>query len=441
MRPSWPWDRSSFFRRTARASNFLKFFRWRESLRTSLWLIPTLCVATAALLGVVLVELDRNIETPIGFRGGPDSAQNFLSTISSSMITFTGLVFTITIVVLQLASQQFSPRVLRTFLRDRHSQFALGVFTATFAYALIILRSVRTSGSEGGEFVPAMSVTAAFVLVMLSLALFVDYIHHIAQSIRVPSITNSIGQETRIAISDIYDHEHTEAPVPLPAGGPIREFSAPKRGIVTALDRDRLVALAQVTDCVVEIIPAIGDFVPEGSSLLRIHGGRDVDPNRFADHVGLGPERTTQQDPAFGFRQLVDIAERGLSPAINDPTTAIQCLDEIHDLLRRLASRAFPSGQRFDRAGKLRLAFPVTSWEGYVSLACDEIRQYGGASIQVHRRLRSMLLDLLTVAPRERHGPLRQQLRLLDDSADMNLDHAEDREAAKRPDEQGIGGA
>ena len=418
----------------------LKFFRWRESLRTSLWLIPTLCVGSAALLGAILIELDRNLDTPFDFRGGPDSAQNFLSTISSSMITFTGLVFTITIVVLQLASQQFSPRVLRTFLRDRHSQFALGVFTATFAYALIVLRSVRTEGSVGGEFVPSTAVTGAFILVLLSLALFVDYIHHIAQSIRVPSITKSIGDETRAAISDIYDHEHTDPPLPLPAGGKVIEVPAPKRGIVTALDRDRLVALAEENDCVVEIVPAIGDYVPEGAPLLRVHGGSDRAARDFADHVGLGPERTTQQDPAFGFRQLVDIAERGLSPAINDPTTAVQCLDEIHDLLRRLAARAFPSGQRLDSSGRLRLAFPVTSWEGYVSLACDEIRQYGGESIQVHRRLRSMLMDLMSVAPRDRDTPLRQQLRLLDASADLNLDHPEDREAAKRPDEQGIGG-
>ena len=418
----------------------MKFFRWRESLRTSLWLIPTLCVGSAALLGAILIKLDRNLNMPFGFRGGPDSAQNFLSTISSSMITFTGLVFTITIVVLQLASQQFSPRVLRTFLRDRHSQFSLGVFTATFAYALIVLRSVRTEGSSGGEFVPSMAVTGAFVLVLLSLALFVDYIHHIAQSIRVPSITKSIGDETRAAIRDIYDHEHTDPPLPLPAGGTVVEVPAPERGVVTALDRDRLVALAEENDCVVEIIPAIGDYVPEGAPLLRVHGGSDRNARDFAEHVGLGPERTTQQDPAFGFRQLVDIAERGLSAAVNDPTTAVQCLDEIHDLLRRLAARAFPSGQRLDSSGRLRLSFPVTSWEGYVSLACDEIRQYGGESLQVHRRLRSMLMDLMSVAPRDRDTPLRQQLRLLDASADLNLDHPEDREAAKRPDEQGIGG-
>ena len=419
----------------------MKFFRWRESLRSSLWLVPTLCVIAAGVLGAVLLKLDERFDPTFTFRGGPEGAQTFLSTVSASMITLTGLVFTITIVVLQLASQQFSPRVLRTFLRDRHSQFALGVFIATFVYSLIVLRGVRGEEAPGGLFVPDLSVTVTFGLVMLSLALFVDYIHHIAQSIRVASITKSVGDETRAAIHDIYDHEHTSEAVPLPSGVDVVELPAPKRGIVTGMDRDRLVELAESAGCVVEIIPAIGDYVPQGYPLLRLHGGNPTDASKFGDEVGLGPERTMQQDPAFGFRQLVDIAERGLSPAVNDPTTAVQCLDEIHDLLRRLAPRPFPSGQRFGPSGDLRLAFPVTSWDGYISLACDEIRQYGGSSIQVHRRLRSMLADLMTVASPDRHAPLRRQLRLLDESAELNLDHSDDRESARRPDEQGIGGS
>ncbi len=382
----------------------MRFFDLRERLRGGLWFIPTMCVLSAVAMAVLLIRLDGRYDFSFTFKGGPDSAQTFLSTVSSSMITFTGLVFTITIVVLQLASQQFSPRVLRTFLRDRHSQLALGIFTATFTYSLIVLRSVRSEEAAGGQFVPALAVTFAFALVMLSLALFVDYIHHIAQSIRVPTITHSVSDETRSAISDIYDHEHTAAPVPLPQGLPRRVVPAPRRGVITGLDRDRLVSLAQAADAVVEVVPAIGDYVPQGAPLLNIYGST-ADPAAFVDAVGIGLERTMQQDPAFGFRQLVDVAERGLSPAVNDPTTAIQCLDEIHDLLRRLAVRAFPSGQRFDDSGELRLSFPVTSWEGYVDLSFDEIRQYGRASIQVHRRLRSIIMDLLSSAGRTSRSP------------------------------------
>ncbi len=419
----------------------MRLFYLREHLRSSLWFIPTLCVAAVVLLALVLTRIDKEFSTPVLFDAGPEGARTVLSTISSSMITFTGLVFSITIVVLQLASQQFSPRVLRTFLRDRHSQLALGVFVATFTYSLMILREVRSDDAAGGEFVPGLSLAAAFGLVMLSLAMFVDYIHHISQSIRVGTITNAIGGETRAAISDIYDHEHTEEPVPLPSNGEVRTLPSPRSGVVTGLDRDRLVSLARESGSVVEVVPGIGDFVPHGAPLLRLHGGDIEDADRFTDCVGLGPERTMQQDPAFGFRQLVDIAERSLSPAVNDPTTAVQCLDEIHDLLRRVGGRAFPSGQRFDDSGALRLAFPVVSWEDYVSLAFDEIRQYGRESIQVHRRMRSILVDLQSVVPPERGIPLRRQLRLLDAASERHLLDKEDRDSAREADEQGLGGS
>ena len=418
----------------------MRFFRWQETLRGSLWFIPTLCVVGAILLALFLTELDRSSSFGFAFGGGADSARNFLSTIASSMITFTGLVFTITIVVLQLASQQFSPRVLRTFLRDRHSQFALGIFTATFIYALVVLREVRGEEGGGDAFVPGLAVTASFALVILSLAMFVDYIHHIAQSIRVGSITTAVSNETREAIADIYDHPHVEQGLPLPGGGASSSIPAPHRGVLQGLDRDRLTALAIKNDVLVEIVPAVGDFVPEGSPLMRIYGETEPARQPLLDCVAIGMERTMRQDPAFGLRQLVDIAERSLSPAINDPTTAVQCLDELHDLLRQLVTRAFPTGQRADAEGNLRLAFPVTTWESYVSLACDEIRQYGKESLQVHRRMRSMLLDILELAPDERRAAVSKQLRLLDRVADMHLDHEEDQAKARQADEQGLGG-
>jgi uncharacterized membrane protein len=418
----------------------MKLFYLREHLRSSLWFLPTLCVLFVVGLAAVLVSIDREFGSNTFFEGSPDSAQTILSTISASMITFTGLVYSITIVVLQLASQQFSPRVLRTFLRDRHSQLALGVFVGTFTYSLMVLREVHTEEAPGGEFVPGIATSAAFGLVLLSLAFFVDYIHHISQSIRVSSITMSIARETRAAIADIYDHEHTQEPLPLPESVQVETVLAPRPGVITGLDRDALVADASAAGTVVEVVPGIGDFVPEGAPLLRLHGGEQLRPDDFLESVGIGAERTMQQDPAFGFRQLVDIAERGLSPAVNDPTTAIQCLDQVHDLLRRIAGRAFPSGQRLDGDGALRLTFPVVSWEGYVTLSLDEIRHYGRDSIQVHRRMRSLLDDLEETVPAERRGPLRRQVRLLDASSERDLPDQEDRAFSRRADEQGIGG-
>lgn len=415
-------------------------FDLRESIRGSLWFIPTLCVTGAVILAFVLMRIDASgFDAEFLFGGGPEGARVVLSTISSSMITFTGLVFSITIVVLQLASQQYSPRVLRTFLRDRHSQFALGIFTATFTYALVVLREIRTAEASGGEFVPALAITAAFLFVLGSLFLFVDYIHHITQSIRVGNITHAIGVETREAISHIYDHEHVDEPVPLPTGE-TRSIPARRRGILQGLDRDELVELATRWDVIIEVVPAMGDFVPEGSTLMRVHGTGDIDEKALHDDVSLGRERTMWQDPAFGFRQLADIAEKSLSPAVNDPTTAVQCLDEMHDLLRRLATRPFPSGQRMDKSGRLRLVYPVTSWEGYVHLAFDELRFYGRESLQVHRRLHATIDDLLQVVPPERRAILRKQERLLEETAERSILDAEDRVSARGADEQGLGG-
>lgn len=420
----------------------MKLFRLRESVRGSLWFIPGLCVIGAILLGFLLTYVDHRVEElQFAFGGGPDSARGFLSTIAASMITFTGLVFTITIVVLQLASQQFSPRVLRTFLRDRHSQVALGVFTATFTYALVVLREVRGEDGLNGPFVPALAVTASFLLVMLSLALFVHYINHIAQSIRVGSITKAVADETRRAIADVHDDEQVTDARPLPSALDTETILSPRRGVLQALDRERLTHHAYENDVVVEVVPAIGDFVPEGSILMRIHGRAKISSDHLISAVAMGTERTMAQDPAFGFRQLVDIAQRALSPSTNDPTTAVQCIDEIHDLLRRLGTRPFPTGQRLDESGKLRLSYPVTPWEAYVSLACDEIRHYGQGSIQIHRRLRSMLLDIIEIVPDERRDPLAKQLELLDDAAEKHLDTEHDVRAAKEPDEQGVGGA
>ena len=413
----------------------MKTFDLRESLRSSLWFIPSVCVIGAVLLALVLVRVDRSgFDADFLFSGGADGARNFLSTISSSMITFTGLVFSITIVVLQLASQQYSPRVLRTFLRDRHSQFALGIFTATFTYSLVVLREIKP------DFVPNLAVTAAFLFVLGSLFLFVNYIHHITQSIRVGNITHAIGAETRAAIEDIYDHAHVEAARSIPSDIAATIVPARSRGVLQGLDRDKMVQVASKWGSIVEIIPAIGDFVPEGSPLLRIYGGSIGERDELFEALNLGRERTMRQDPAFGFRQLADIAEKSLSPAVNDPTTAVQCLDEMHDLLRRLADRPFPSGQRADQTGELRLLYPVTSWDAYIHLAFDEIRYYGKDSLQIHRRVRSILLDLLEVAPRDRHAPLETQLKLLDAAAERNIPDDEDRATARLADEQGLGG-
>ena len=398
----------------------MQLLHLRQRLRANLWFIPSFCVIASIALALFSSWVDdrvgENVPSLLVFDIDVESARSFLSALSSSMITLTALVFSITILVLQLASNQFTPRVLRTFLRDWKSQLALGIFIATFTYSMLVLRDVRGADSAGGASVPQVSITIAFALVFLSLIAFVAYIHHVANSIRVSSIVDSIGDETRELLSKIYDHDLSiPAPKPLPAGEPNAVIRTPIQGILTVVDRDGLVEEASRTDCVLSLLPHVGDFIPSGGPIVEVRGTGGVpDARTILDLIGLEDDRTMEQDPAFGFRQLVDTGERALSPAVNDPTTAVEVLNQLHDLLRRLAARPFPTGQRLDAEGELRLVYPVVSWEGYVHLAVDEILFYGQTSLEVMRRLRSMLEDLKTVAPAERDLVLDEALAELD---------------------------
>lgn len=417
----------------------MRTFWLREHIRTSLWFVPTLCVIASILLAAVLGEVDERVHggwvERFTFRGDAENARTFLTTISTSMITFTGLVFTITIVVLQLASQQLSPRVLRTFLKDRLSQLSLGVFVATFTYSMVVLRELRPG--EDGDFVPNVSITVGFGLVLLSIGFFVAYIHHISQSIRIGNLVDVIGDETEEAIHDIYDHDEIPEQVSGPEGPPVQIVVSKGRGVLAALDRRALVETARRFDAVVRVLPSVGDFVPTGAPVLEVYG--TPLPDDVVEHLALSKERTMTQDPAFGFRQLVDIGQKALSPAVNDPTTAVQAIDVMHDLLRRLASRPFPGGQRLDDEGRLRLTFPVMSWDAYVHLACDELRHYGATSLQVMRRMRAMLDDLLTVAPEHRRAVLHKQLDLLSAATLRSWADVEDRRLGSMADPQGLG--
>lgn len=423
----------------------LRFERLADGLRESLWFYPALAVAGAIALGLGIAALDRGFDaegTSFSFGGGPDAARIVLSTIAGSMITFTGLVFTITMVVLQQASGQFSPRVLRTFLRDRQSQASLAVFMATFTYALVVLREVR---SGEAPFVPSLAVQFTFVLVLASLGMFVAYVHHIARSIRVESIIRRVAEETVAAVDRLYPEERDGAPalpVDLPAGDRVVVSRAGRAGVVAGLDLAALETAAEESDCTLLVVPAIGDFVAEGAPLVAATGdgaGRQPPPERLARLVRIENERTMHQDPAFGFRQLVDIALRALSPGVNDPTTAVHALDRLHDLLRRLATRPIPSGRMVDGEGRLRVVTNAATWPGYLGLAVDEIRIEGADQLQVQRRLRAMLDDLREVALPPRRPPVEEQLRLLDRSVEREHREPVDGSRARGADHQGVG--
>ena len=376
----------------------------RARLLDQFWALPLLCAVLAAGLGVGLSQIDEALDTslslPFLFAGGPEGARSLLSSIITSMISFTGLVFSITIVVLQLTSSQFSPRVLRTFMRDRSNQLTLGTFVATFVYALVVLRSVR--GTAGNDpFVPQLAVTLAFVFVMASVVVFLGYIHHIAQSIRAATIIGNIGDETR----KLLDRRHpADAADAEPAAQPNEiqhRISADHPGVVQQVNENSLRRLAEKHSVSIRLLRAVGEFVPAGAPLFAVYGKDVPDDGKLRSAVTLGRERSMDEDVGFGLRQLIDIAERALSPGVNDPTTAVQVIDQLHDLLRRLATRVLPPRQILDQTGRPLVDVPQPAFVDYLHLAVDEIHHWATDDERIQNRLRVMLDDLHEAALEE----------------------------------------
>ncbi|MGW5723148.1 DUF2254 domain-containing protein [Amycolatopsis sp. NPDC003865] len=407
--------------------------RARHRLRGELWIIPLLLVLASIALSVLTVSIDRAFGdhiVPAAITGKPDSVSTILSTIASAMVTLTTLVLTITTVAVQLAMGQFSPRIVRALLQDRASQFAYGLFASTFTFAILALRELDVGG---GGTVPGLTVLVAYLLMLASIATLFLYMHHSGNSLRAAGLIDLVGDHLHEQIDRLYEAGDT-APTPRDV------VVCPEAGIVVDLDRPALVAAARDAGCVLELVPMMGDFVPAGAPLFRIEGdaGRS-DHAQLAGFVVLAAERTHGDDPAYGFRKLVDIAERGIAQPFTDPTTAIMVIDRLHDGLRQLATRRFPTGRHTDDNGDVRLVERVLGWDGYVRLAFDELRLAGAASPQVPRRILAALHDLKTVAPPDRHPPLDRQLALLTAAVEHEYDDGPDRRAALVPDQQGVG--
>jgi uncharacterized membrane protein len=384
-----------------------------ERVTQAFWALPALGAVLAGVAALVTVRLDRAYGGAAGllYGGGPDSARAILQTVATSVLTFAGLTFSITIVALQLASSQFSPRVLTSLLRDRWTQSALAVFVGTFVYALLMLREVR-GGDE--PFVPGLGVGLVVLLGLVAIGALVGFIQHMAQSLRVVTIIDRIFGQTKRALEAWYPDERSAGTDGRLVDGPRTVVRARGDGVLSWFDRDELVRRAQDDGLTVELLAPAGTWVAEGQDLLAVHGAvesaESVDP--LCGLVGLGREREIPRDPSYGFRQLVDIAERALSPAVNDPTTAVQCLDRMHSLLRRIAGRELAVGDTVVD-GVVRLRVPVPDWADYLGLACDEVRHWGAGSLRVHRRMESMLRDLCAVAPGLRAEAVDAQLELL----------------------------
>src|SRR3954453_8163205 len=417
--------------------------RLQRFVRSSLWLLPIGCLVGGALLAIGTLAVDRATDyrlVPQSLIGTPSDAQTLLSSFATAMVSLTTLVLTVTLVAVQLAMGQFSPRIVGALLADRWSQMAIGLFGASFLVAVLTLREIR--GSDTGT-VPGLSMLLSYVLMLASIVVLVLFVHHAGQGLRVSGLIDLVGDRSR----EFIVREHGDQPVV--TGGP-DELVAAEPGNLIRVDRPALVAAARRADCVLELVPVLGDFVVGGAPLFRVHptpsavsadGGpagrlRATDVTR---HVLLAAERVHTEDLAYGFRKLVDIAARSIAQPFNDPTTTVQALHRLHDLLRQIAPQPFPSGEHRDEDGVVRLVERTVSWAGYVRLAFDEIRLAGASEPQVTRKMCAALADLKTVASPDRQEPLDHQLRLLTAAVRRAYDDEEDVLAALTPDTEGIG--
>ena len=410
-------------------------------LKSSLWFVPVVCVIGGAALSFGTIAMDRALEyqaIPNELIGDPTAVTAILSTIAASMMGLTTLVLTITMVVVQLAMGQFSPRIVQRILRDKPSQVAIGLFVATFVHSILALREVTTNGDGTGK-VPGIAVVTAFLLVILSIAVLVLYVHHIGRALRVSALIELVGRDTRKLVERLYPGE-TLRTASRDVG---RVVPARESGVITAIGYERLVDEASRTGSILEMVPSLGEFVPAGAPLFRVRGGTaEVDEDRLCDALRLDDERTLDEDVAYGMRLLVDIAERSLADAgFQDPTTAVQAIDRLHDLLRQLVRRPFPDGIHRDAHGDPRLVVHEMTWDAYVHLAFDEIRMVGAASPQISRRLMAALSDLKTVAPPDRVEVLDVEIGLLKAGVKDGVVHPLDLRNAVDPDGPGIGQA
>ncbi|SCG44237.1 Uncharacterized membrane protein [Micromonospora echinaurantiaca] len=380
-------------------------------IRDSFWLVPAAVASGAMLAATGLSVLELRLGLPVEgiLPSGPAGARSLLSSIITAMISFTALVFSITVVALQLASSQYSPRVLRTFLQDRVIQATLGTFVATFLFAMVVLAALP---ADDNEQLPELSLAVSMALVLASTGVFIYYLHHITTIMRVSHIIAAIGAQTRRTI-DRHVPERDE-PAPVIVGEVVQVVPAPGPGFVTDVDLALLARLAREYHCVLAVVPSPGDFVVAGAPLLNVHPApsrtpRPLPAERAVRGVTIGTERTPGQDIGFGFRQLTDIAERALSPALNDITTAVRAVQEAHELLRRLAMRPDPARVVRDADGTVRVRANHLAYDTYLAMIVDEVRATS-TQPRIARLLEAVVTDLDTVALPAHRPAIRRRL-------------------------------
>ncbi|MFG2223103.1 DUF2254 domain-containing protein [Streptomyces sp. NPDC048644] len=419
----------------------------REHLRDTFWFAPTAGLVCAVLLWwgasaldteiIAVLQREREYGAVRDLVAFADDARTIVTTVSSAMMTFIGVVFSISLVAVQMASGQLTPRVVRIFVRSRISKLTLTVFLATFLFSLLVLTSYEgEANARQVTTVPLVQSVLTMALVGLSLLLFIAYVSSTLRLMQVGPVVERITRETFRMLARQPAGGGDEGP---PAAESARVAHQGPAGVLLDVNVARLVRAARRQGVVLRLIPRVGDFVMPGTPVLAVHGGT-VPPRRALRYtVSVGVERTFHQDLGLGLRQLSDIALRALSPAVNDPTTAVQCLDRIVQILAALAHRPLGQVRHRDRKGAVRLVQNVPGWTDLVDLGLAEIRACSAHSPQVTRRLLAGIDDLLLLAPDDRREPLRRQRALVVQAVERTAPTAAERRFAELPDRQGIG--
>jgi uncharacterized membrane protein len=380
----------------------------RYQRHMSSWGIPAVYVVAAAVTSTTFPRFESRLFPGLVSELSVSAAVAIYSSIASGMIALTAIVFSLAFVMVQFSATAYSPRLVLWIARDPVVSHSLGVFTATFLYGLGSISGVDRTGS--GK-VPAISVWVEFALLMASVGMFVVLIQRIGL-LQINRMLAFIGDQGRAVITTIYPP--LKLAIATTGKGEFR--TSPPIQTLLYRGRPRSVQAVQVTSLtnlarafggVIEMAVAVGDTVVESMPLLRVFGGQIIGERKLRDGVDLGDGRTFEQDPKYAIRLLVDIAIKALSPAINDPTTAVQALDQIEDLLLRLGQRHLEVGTFRDSDGNLRLVVPFPTWDDLLRLAFDEICSYGATSVQVMRRLNALVTDLTTAVPEERRPAVR----------------------------------
>ena len=432
--------------------------RLRERFFNSFWLLPTAFLIGALLLALLTRTIDQTLP-PVIVHAAPwivsgRDASVVLSTLATAMLTFLGVVFSIGLVALQLASQQFSPRVLRNYVRSTTIKVALGTFIATFIYPLFSLGYLQEL-MRNGRAVATVSVTMAMLLALASIAVFIAYVTLTIRGMRIAYAISTVALETRRALRRMSpDGAHyVDARLPL-LEKPDRVVKYTTRrtalavhaaqGVLQAVDVAACVRLATEHECVLRLLPQVGQYVASGEPLFEVFAtrvGSSLPTDRqLLRTVDVGPERAVHQDAFYGVRALVDVAAQALSPAVNAPTTAVQVLDRLQDFLALMAQRPWPTGVYADQAGKVRLIIPMRNWEQFVDLALTEITEFGAGSPQVTRRLADLLDSLQATVPAERWPVLARHKELLAEAVAQRVASYRGLAAiALEPDARGVG--